>query len=81
VDHTFLYTSTPLTDDQLHEIERLIYTADSHDQLAGRLYQEVLRLKHELADPRYHYAGSRINRAAIVSRDAEIDKLRAEKAT
>ena len=40
-----------------------------------RLLSLVRSLGHQLDDPNYKYGGSRISRYAILSRNAEIEKL------
>lgn len=62
----------------LHGIEQAACASDSTEAaMILNLVSEVRRLKHELDDPNYLYAG-RIHRQAIVSRDARIEKLRTE---
>lgn len=39
---------------------------------------EIRRLRHELNNPNYQYASSRIHRQALLYREAEIDKLKKE---
>ena len=45
-------------------------------RIIQRLLREVLRLRHELDDPAYMYAGGRIRRDAILCRNAAIEALR-----
>lgn len=45
-------------------------------QMADLLLWDVWKLRHELEDPRYMYAGNRCTRAAIIGREAELDALR-----
>jgi hypothetical protein len=47
-----------------------------HDVIIRSLVSEVRRLQHQLDDPNYLYAGSRIHRQALIVRDAEADRLR-----
>ena len=66
-----------LRTDELHDLECMAYDGDTlYNRAMQRLVREVMRLQHELADPRFQYAGGRIHRAAIVCRNAEIDSLR-----
>lgn len=75
----FLYRSGPLTDADLEAAEQVALAGDSRDQqLASRLLVELRRVRHELADPAFMYAGSRIHRHALICRDAENSQLRAE---
>jgi len=61
----------------LTDYEELIFKGDSLvHRAAQNLLSEVLRLRGELADERFQYAGGRIHRFAIVSRNAENDELR-----
>lgn len=69
----------PMTDERLHDLERIGCSGDSlmHHAIT-ELTSEVRRLRHELADPRYQYAGGRATRLAITCREAELDSLRKE---
>lgn len=61
----------------LTDYEELIFKGDSLvHRAAQNLLSEVLRLRSELTDERFQYAGGRIHRFAIVSRNAENDELR-----
>lgn len=64
---------------RMEDIEREIYKQPDTviKDYAIDLFLEVLRLQHELVDPRYMYSG-RISRAAILSRNGEIDRLHDE---
>lgn len=69
----------PKDDSDLHDIETLVHAEDTIiARLAQALVVEVRRLKHELNDPNYMFAGGRIPRAALICRTTEIDKLRKE---
>lgn len=64
-----------IDDGKLIEMEEAGATEDSPLAFhVCELVSEVRRLKHELADPNYLYAG-RIHRQAILSRNATIDQL------
>lgn len=64
-----------LADHDLHELGTLAHDGNSVPHLAmQRLVREVLRLKHELANPQFMYAGGRVSRDAILCRNATIDK-------
>lgn len=66
----------PLTESDLTELEMIAFAGDSLEHKAmQKLIREFRRLSHELNDPAFMYAGSRIRRDAILCRDAEIDKL------
>lgn len=52
--------------------------ADGTDGRAGLIMRELLRLKSQLEDPNYMYAGGRIHRHAILTRNGQIDALRQE---
>lgn len=69
-----------MNDIYLHKIEKVACSLpDSPEKILIRdLLVECRRLQHELADPNYLYAGNRINRLAIVTRNEEIDALREE---
>lgn len=55
--------------------ERIGCSGDSLEkQIICNLITEVRMLQHELNDPCFKYAGGRINRQAIVSRNETIDK-------
>ncbi len=75
-----LYTRNPLDKVEISDIEEYLHKqGDSLMSLIGiKLLDEVRRLTNELEDERYKYAGSRIMRCAIVSRNAQIDKLQEE---
>ncbi len=72
-----LRNADPLNSLDLSDMEEVLYKQPiSYEaQIALRLLSECRRLQHELADPNYQYSG-RIHRAAILSRNAEIDALR-----
>lgn len=70
---------TPLTDADLIVMERLAFASETAECHAiQRLLAEVRRLRHELADPNYMYAGTRIHRHALLDRNARLDRKRAE---
>lgn len=59
----------------MQEIELAIAKDDSPmGQIAQKLLWENQKLQHDLDDPRYQYCG-RATRAAILCRDATIEKL------
>ena len=56
--------------------EELLAQEDSIiKNVALQLLKEAVFLKHELNNPWYMYAGSRISRAAIITRNCQIQKL------
>lgn len=61
---------------ELDDIEQRIAKGIVTPQDATAMLVEIRRLWHSEKDPNYLYSGSRINRLAIVTRDAEIDRLR-----
>jgi len=62
---------------ELDKMEQVACDQDTYlGQCCRKLISEVRNLQHQLDDPNYQYAGSRIHRQAIVVRNAEIDKLR-----
>lgn len=68
-----------IIDGALNEMEeKAASVGDQMSQWVCQLVSEVRRLKHELVDPNYLYANGRIHRQAVVSRNAEIEKLKAE---
>jgi hypothetical protein len=71
-----LTKSGPLNETDLGELEVLAFEGDDlvHRSLQ-HLLREVRRLRHELADPAFMYAGGRIRRDAILCRNAENDQL------
>lgn len=75
----FLYSSDPLTNFDLDEIEQIVLKEnDLLSQVACRLLSEVRRLTHALNDPQYMYAGDRVNRMAVITRNLDIVKLNDE---
>lgn len=60
----------------LDEIEQRAAKGVAIPQDVIALLVEVRQLQHELANPNFLFGGSRINRLAILWRDAEIDQLR-----
>ena len=71
-----LDSPAPLTESDLVELESVAFEGDGVEHRAvQKLLREFRRLTHELNDPSFMYAGSRIRRDAILCRDAEIDKL------
>ena len=57
--------------------EEFACTGQSVDkQLIARLVSQVRSLQHQLNDPNYLYAGGRIHRQALISREMEANLLR-----
>lgn len=66
-----------LSEMDLSELEVVAFCSDGVPQRCVQvLIREVRRLRHELEDPSFMYAGGRIRRDAILCREAEIDQLR-----
>ena len=76
-DCDFLNKREHLTTNDIHVCEQLAFKEDSLlNRVCQRLIIEIRNLQHELADPNYQYVG-RIHRNAILTRDAQIDTLKA----
>lgn len=75
VVYGFLNTSEPLSEADLQRIEEDVFKdGDTLDKrVICRLLNEIRRLRHELNDPAYQYAGGRIHRHAVMCRDGQID--------
>lgn len=72
-----LNSPAPLAESDLSELEGIAFSGDSVEHRSmQKLIREFNRLSHELNDPAFMYAGSRIRRDAILCRNAEIDSLR-----
>lgn len=75
-NYDFLNKREHLTTNDIHDCEQLSFKEENIlNRICQRLIVEVRSLQHELADPNYQYVG-RIHRNAILTRDAEIDRLR-----
>lgn len=75
-DRSYLYRAGPLENADLDQAEQDALAGDTLlNQTAARLLVEVRRLRHELADPMFMYAGGRISRHAVVGRNADIERL------
>lgn len=61
-----------------NEVEQNLAKCKDSDakQIATNLLSEVLKLRHELNDPRFMYNGGRAMRQTIVNCNAELDKYR-----
>jgi len=67
-----------LDDIELDKMEQIACESDPRSQMADyvcKLVSEVRRLRHYFNDPNYKYSGGDIHRQAIVTRNAEIDRL------
>jgi hypothetical protein len=68
-----------ITDAVLSEWERVACSEEGYlHHIASQLISEVRRLRHELADPRYIYAGGRVPRQSVIHRNEIIEKLEQE---
>jgi hypothetical protein len=66
-----------LNESDLEKMEKM--GCGQHSEIGSLLTQavcEIRRLQHELADPRFLYSGSRIQRTALIARDQEVMELR-----
>ncbi len=69
-----------MTEEELDRFEQLgcKRPMTPETQAIGNLVSEVRKLLHELKDPNYLYASTRIHRQAVISRDATIQRLEKE---
>jgi hypothetical protein len=78
-NYDFLNRRGPLDCLDLDTCEAEGAKADTlHSHMVMKLVSEVRRLTHERDDPNFKYSGDRIHRAAVVSRNAQIDRLHDE---
>lgn len=68
-----------MTDEELHDAEQLAYWGRLQEhELLRKAVAEIRSLRHQLADPNYIFACSRIGRGAILYREARNEHLRKE---
>jgi environmental stress-induced protein Ves len=60
----------------LHNIEEVALSSNTQiHQFAAKLVFRVRQLQHELHDPNYLYAGTRISRQALICREQDMRKV------
>lgn len=69
-----------LQEDGLHVLEHALHDQpESYARNIGlELVRRLYKVLHDLADPNYQFAGGRIPRGALLSRNADIDRLKKE---
>lgn len=75
--YDFLNRSAPMNEQDLDDAEQAVAGEDTVvAAVARKALHDLREMRHETLNPNYMYAGGRIHRAAILCREATIEKLR-----